>query len=135
MIDHLAYLGVLLAPEMASAAADAAGSLVEKTGRRLAAGMADELGGRLSTGGTSLFGAVAGFLERETGATLGQIQARVTSSLTEALEVGKVSLVQTEELSLLRELAVAIAGGSDTAGALSALKAFHERQATAQKDL
>jgi hypothetical protein len=127
MLGHLAYLAALNAPEIASAASDASGGLIESVGRRLAAGMGDEIASRLSAGGDSLLGAALGGLRGLAGTAANEAQGSMSAKLAEVLGGVNASLVSSEELALLREIAAAAATKSDTSDAVERLKRFHQK--------
>lgn len=128
MIEQLAYLALLGAPELASGASSLAGKMVEGVGRRFASGVYDEIRENLTRDtsclGGGLFRAIGGPM---TG-TVESFHATATSLLSRALESEGATLASADELSLLRQLAAEVADGRDCGPALEELKQFYTRQ-------
>lgn len=122
MIGHLAYFAALMAPEIADVAADAAGSLVEKTGRRLAVGLCDEIEQRMKAGCGSVFGSLVDAVTSSSNGLADTLKTHAVPVLTRALDAEGVSVADKEELGLLRELAAQVATGADPKETLTRLK-------------
>lgn len=128
MIGHLAYMAALNAPEIIDAAGDIGGGLVEAVGRRLAAGMSDEIASRFNTDGGSLLNIALSGLREMAGSTVEDTQAALSNKLADAIGGVNASLIANEELVLLREIAAAVASNSDPSEPLERLKAFHQKR-------
>lgn len=129
MIEHLAYLAALNAPAIASAASDTAGSLIEKTGRRLASGLCDELESRMKASSASVLGSLVDAVASGVSGISDTIKALAESELSKALDGEGVTVADKVELGLLRELATQVATGTDTTETLAKLKAFLAKKA------
>lgn len=130
MLGTLAYMAALGAPEIAEAAAQAGVRTTEAVGRHLAAGMLDEVANRIKPLGGLLGGSLAQTMLAEKRDLSGSgVLAAVEARLNEALSESGVSMVPREELDLLRKLATRAASGKDVSAEVSALRAFHHRQA------
>jgi hypothetical protein len=126
MLGHLAYLAALSAPDIATASAEGAKKLVEETGRRLAAGMIDELSAKLKTSGGPVFGAAIGALGGISSLTVETFKEDMARRCADVLKDEGVAIVAAEELRLLRDLATTAAKGGDLTEGLRNLMAFHE---------
>lgn len=122
MIGTVVYCAALMAPEIASAAADAAGDMVEATGRRFAKGMAAELESKLSSASGNLLTAASGLLSGSAASKAAEMQKAAQVCLAAALSKGNLTLVSSEELACLRDVANAAAAGGDVHAALNALR-------------
>lgn len=128
MIGHLAYMAALNAPEIVDAAGDMGGGLVEAVGRRLAAGMSDEIARRFNTDGGSLLNTALSGLREMASNTVEDTHAALSNKLADAIGGVNASLVANDELALLREIAAAVASNSDPSEPLERLKAFHQKR-------
>ena len=128
MIEQLAYIALLSAPEIASGATTLAGKMVEGVGRRLASGMYEEVRRKLAldTGrlGQSLFGAVTG----QVSGVVDGLQDSASKILKEALQGEGATLASAEELRILRKLAAEAEEGQNLTAVLAELRQFYSAQ-------
>lgn len=128
MIENVIYMAALGAPELANAASNAAGKALEGVGKRLAAGLYDEITARAKQDAGSAVGFLASALGGGLNALADTFQSSVGVRFKDALSVDGLTLVAEEELSLLREVAAAVAGNGDTSAVLAKLTDFYRRQ-------
>jgi hypothetical protein len=88
--------------------------------------MADELGERLNSASGGLAGLLGGGLQS---AAREAVQVVAGAKFEQALNSLGVTVVASEELDLLRSIAVAAATGGDQQFALDKLKTFHAKRA------
>ena len=128
MIGTLIYMAALGAPDLADAASSAAGKALEGVGKRLAAGLYDEITARAKQDAGSAVSFLTGAISNGLSAMGESVQASVGGRLKDALADEGMAIVAEEELSLLREVAVAAASHGDVPAALAKLTEFHRRQ-------
>ncbi len=129
MIENIVYIAALMAPELAGVVSDGAGSLVEKTGRRLAVGLCDELEARMKASSSSVIRSLIDARSCGANGLADTLKTLAEPALTKTLDAEGVTVANKEELGLLRELAAQVATGADTSETLAKLKAYLAKQA------
>jgi hypothetical protein len=133
MIEQVAYMALLSAPELASGAASFAGTMVERVGSRFAAGVYDGFREKVSGDASRLGNTLLGALGRPvTGLTEG-LSETAAKVLATALQAEGATLAAEDELRILRKLAADAADGRDTEPALQELKRFYAEQTASTK--
>ncbi|HDR9103541.1 TPA: hypothetical protein QDB04_000261 [Burkholderia vietnamiensis] len=137
MIEQIAYVALLSAPELASGAASVAGkmadTLVERVGNRFATGIYDGLRAKVS-GDASLIGnALLGAMSRPLGGLTEELPGMAARVLSGALQTEGATLADIDELRMLRKLAADVSDGRDTGPALQELKRFYAEQPACSK--
>ncbi|HIH2745046.1 TPA: hypothetical protein ACYLN4_000715 [Burkholderia lata] len=128
MIEQIAYLALLSAPELAGGAVSLAGEMVEGVGRRFAAGVYDEISGKLTRDTGLLGGAISRAISGQMTGAVESLQATAASALSSALYGEGAALASAEELRILRKLAADAADGRDIGPVVTELKQFYATQ-------
>lgn len=131
MIEQIAYMALLGAPEIAQGATTLAGQMVEGVGRRFASGVYEEISEKLARDTSFLGAAMARAVESKMTGAVGGLQASAARVLAGALQGEGAALASAEELKLLRQIAAEAAEGRDIAALLARLQQFYTQQ-TAQ---
>lgn len=135
MLEQIAYLALLSAPELASVAPELAngasslaGKMVEGVGRRFASGVYDEISKKLTRDTSLLGGTLSRAISGQMTGAVESFHATATSLLSGALEGEGATLASVDELRILRKLAAEVADGRDCGPALDELKRFYAKQ-------
>ncbi|AQH05570.1 hypothetical protein A9R05_41850 (plasmid) [Burkholderia sp. KK1] len=134
MIEQIAYLALLSAPELAGGAVSLAGEMVEGVGRRFAAGIYDEISGKLTRDTSLLGGAISRAISGQMTSAVESIQATAASALSSALRGEGAALASAEELRILRKLAADASDGRDIGPVLTELRQFYASQTAGRKE-
>lgn len=128
MIEQIAYLALLSAPELASGASSLAGNMVEGVGRRFASGVYEEISGKLTRDAGLFGGTLSKAISGQMAGAVESLQASAASVLSSALQGEGVTLAAVDELRILRKLAADVADGRDIGPTLAELKQFYAKQ-------
>lgn len=137
MIEQIAYVALLSAPELASGAASVAGkmadTLVERVGNRFAAGVYDGLREKVSADACLIGNALLGAMSRPLGGLTDGLPETAARALSVALQTEGATLSDIDELRILRKLAADVSDCRDTGPALQELKRFYAEQTACSK--
>ncbi|WP_321935323.1 hypothetical protein [Paraburkholderia sp. J8-2] len=129
MIEQIAYLALLSAPDLASGASSLAGKMVEGVGHRFASGVYEAISGKLARDTSVLGGAISKAISGQMSSAVDGLQAGATRILSDALRGEGAALASMEELRILRKMAADAQEGRDIGPALAELKQFYTQQA------
>lgn len=117
MIEHVLLGGAMMAPEIAELMGEAATGAVDSLARRVAGAMYEEIAGRATKEASGLIGLLgAGLSTHLSGLAGGATESAVAAAktaLASGLAEGQITVVPTETLRRLVEIAEGAAAGQD----------------------
>jgi hypothetical protein len=128
MIEQIAYLALLNAPELATGTSSLAGKMVEGVGRRFASGVYDEISDKIARDSGLLGGALSKAIGGQMAGAVESLRVSAASVLSSALQGEGAALASADELRILRKLAADAADGRDISSTLAELKQFYAKQ-------